>query len=100
MAAVAFKLSDRDYGLDQQQAQFLAGQLQRRLTVPEPVARLADEIWDQSRRNPDAGEVSRDIELDDEQKRELADALARVRPEGDTDAWDTLRDALVRETTQ
>ena len=68
--------------------------------MPEPVARLADEIWDQSRRNPDAGEVSRDIELDDEQKRELADAMARVRPEGDTDAWDTLRDALVRETTQ
>jgi hypothetical protein len=44
--------------------------------------------------------VSRDIQFDDEQKRELADTMARVRLEGDTDAWGALRDALVRETTQ
>lgn len=94
MAAVVFKLADRGYGLDQHQAQFLAGQLQRRLTVPEPVARLADEIWTQSMRNPDARETSQDIELDDDQKRELLDTLTRVRPEGDAAAWDALRDAL------
>lgn len=97
VAAVVFKLTDRGYGLDQQQAQFLAGQLQRRLTVPEPVAKLAEEIWAQSMRNPDAGETSQDLELDDERKRELLDTLTRVHPDGDTAAWDALRDALQRE---
>lgn len=100
MAAVVFTLADRGYGLDQRQAQFLAGQLQRRLTVPEHVARLADEIWVQSMRNPGAGETSRDIELDDEQKRELTDLMSRVQPEGDTAAWDALRHALGAEVAQ
>lgn len=52
MAAVGIRLSDRVYGLDADQAQFLAGQLQRRLTVPEPVARLAEQLWQQSIRTP------------------------------------------------
>jgi hypothetical protein len=99
VAAVVFRLADRGYGLDQEQAQFLAGQLQRRLTVPEAVARLADEIWSQSMRNPDH-ETSDDIELDAEQKRELLDTLTRVRPEGDTAAWDALREALERQSAQ
>jgi len=66
VAAVVFRLADRGYGLDQQQAQFLAGQLQRRLSVRAPVAELADEIWAQSMRNPDVGETSQDIVLDAE----------------------------------
>lgn len=99
VAAVVFKLADR-YGLDEQQAQFLAGQLKRRLTVPEHVARLADEIWAQSMRNPDAGETSRDIELDYEQKRELAEVMSRVQPDGDATAWNALRDALVADVAR
>jgi hypothetical protein len=45
-------------------------------------------------RNPDAGETSRDITLDDGQKRELRDTLRRVRPDGDTAVRDALRNAL------
>jgi hypothetical protein len=96
MAAVGFELSDRVYGLDQHQAQFLAGQLQRRLTVPEPAARLADEIWNQSLLNPDS-QPSRDIELDAGRKAELLEILRRLTPEGDRAAWDALADALDRE---
>jgi hypothetical protein len=97
MAAVGIRLSDRIYGLSQEQAQFLAGLLQRRMTIPEPVAALADQLWAESMRNPDAGHVSRDILLDDEQKRELLDTMSKVRPDGETEAWDELRDALRRE---
>lgn len=93
MAAVGFQLSDRVYGLDQSQAQFLGGQLQRRLTIPEPIARLADEIWHQSMLNPDS-EPSRNIELDDGQKTELLELLRRLTPEGDQTAWDALADGL------
>jgi hypothetical protein len=99
VAAVVFRLADRGYGLDQQQAQFLAGQLQRRLRVPDTVARLAVEIWSQSMRNPDR-ETSQDIELEAEQKLELLDTLTRVRPDGDAAAWDALREALERERAQ
>jgi hypothetical protein len=97
VSAVGIRLSDRVYGLDAAQAQFLAAQLQRRLTVPEPVARLADELWRQSMRNPDAGEASRDITLDEQQKRELLDTLTRVQPEGDAIAWNELAAALRRD---
>lgn len=97
MAAVGIRLSDRVYGLDADQAQFLAGQLQRRLTVPEPVARLAEQLWQQSIRNPDASELSEDITLDEQQKRELLDTLSRVQPEGDVSAWNELAAALRRE---
>lgn len=97
MAAVGIRLSDRVYGLDAAQAQFLAAQLQRRLSVPEPVARLADELWQQSMRNPDASEASEDITLDEPQKRELLDTLTRVQPEGDATGWNALAAALRRE---
>ena len=90
MAAVGFKLRDRTYGLDVEQAQFLAGQLQRRLRTPGPVEQLASEIWRQAMRDPDAGEVSQDIELTREQKQELLKTLIQVHPEGETDAWDAL----------
>jgi len=49
--------------------------------------------------NPDR-ETSKRIELDAEPKRELLDTLTRVRPDGDTAAWDALRDALERKRTQ
>ena len=96
VAAVGFQLADRVYGLDQHQAQFLAGQMRRRLTVPEPVGRLADEIWAQSMLNPDS-QPSRNIELDAEQKRTLLEMLRCFTPEGDRTAWDALADALSRE---
>jgi hypothetical protein len=42
VAFVGFRMRDRVYGLSADQAQFLAGTLRRRLTVPEPVEQLAD----------------------------------------------------------
>jgi hypothetical protein len=68
--------------------------MRRRLTVPEPLARLADEIWQQS--SPDS-QPSRNIELDAERRRELLGMLRRFTPEGDRTAWDALTDALGRE---
>lgn len=99
MAAVGFQLRDRAYGLDANQAQFLAGQMQRRLTVPESVALLADAIWEQSMLNPDV-QPSRNIELNDEQKRDLLEMLGRSTPEGDRAAWDALADGLERELAE
>ena len=96
MAAVGFQLKDRVYGLDANQAQFLAAQMRRKLTVPEPVAILADQIWEQSMLNPDS-EPSRNIELNAEQRREMIDLLRRFTPEGDRAAWDNLAEALERE---
>jgi hypothetical protein len=96
VAAVGFQLKDRVYGLDGPQAQFLAGQMRRRLTVPEPVERLADAIWEQSMLNPDS-EPSRNIELDAKQTKELLEMLLRFTPKGDRTAWDALADALSRE---
>jgi hypothetical protein len=96
MAAVGFQLHDRVYGLDANQAQFLAAQMQRRLTMPVPIAELADQIWEQSMLNPDA-EPSRNIELTQEQKRETVELLRRFSPEGDRDAWDSLAAALEQE---
>jgi len=90
MAAVGFKLRDRTYGLDAEQAQFLAGQLQRRLRTTAPVEQLASAIWQQAMRDPDGGEVSKDIELTRDQKQELLETLIRVRPESDSAAWDAL----------
>lgn len=94
MAAVGIRLSDRVYGLDADQAQFLAEQLQRRLNVPEPVARLSDQLWHQSTRDPDAGEPSENITLDEQQMRELLDTLSRVTPQGEVSAWNELAAAL------
>ncbi len=99
MAAVGFRLAERVYGLDQHEAQFLAGQLQRRLAVPEPIADLADQIWVQSMRNPDT-EVSDDITLSNEQKRALVETMSRVSPDGDAAAWNALAEALRRELGQ
>jgi hypothetical protein len=96
MAAVGFQLCDRVYGLDANQAQFLAGRMQRRLTVPEPVAMLADAIWEQSMLNPDV-QPSRTIDLSNEQKEELLERLRRFTPEGDRAAWDALADGLEHE---
>ena len=96
VAAVGFQLIDRVYCLNQDQAQFLGAQLRRRLTVPEPIERLADAIWEQSLLNPDS-QPSRNIELDAEQKKELLEMLRRFTPEGDRTAWDALADALDRE---
>lgn len=97
MASVGFRLVDRVYGLDQEQAQFLAGQMQRRLTVPTVVADLSDEIWVQSMRNPDAGETSADVVLDEERKRVLLEVMSGVKPDGDREAWDALVEALKRD---
>lgn len=97
MASVGFRLTDRVYGLDQHEAQFLAGQMQRRLSIPPVISDLADEIWAQSMRNPDAHETSSDIILEDERKRALLETMTRVKPEGGQDAWDTLVAALERE---
>jgi len=96
VTAVGFQLADHVYGLDQHQAQFLAGQMRRRLTVPEPVAQLVDEIWEQSMLNPDA-QPSKNIQLSLEQKKELLEMLRRFTPEGDRTAWDALADGLERE---
>src|SRR5712691_9163310 len=99
MAAVGFQLADRVYGLDQHQAQFLAGQMQRRIAIPEPIALLADEIWEQSMLNPDS-QVSRNIEPSPEQKEELLETLRRFTPAGDRTAWDALAEALDRELSE
>jgi hypothetical protein len=58
MAAVGFRLNDRVYGLTAEEAQFLGGQLRRRVVLPDALAQLADEVWEQSMLNPDAGEIS------------------------------------------
>ena len=99
MAAVCFQLRDRVYGLDANQAQFLAGQMRRRLTMPEPIGELADRIWDQSMLNPDS-EPSQNIELSNEQKREMLELLRKLTPEGDPDAWGRLADALEQELAE
>lgn len=96
MAAVGFQLRDRVYGLDANQAQFLAAQMQRTLTIPESIAQLADQIWEQSMLNSNVG-PSRNIELTPEQKRETVELLCRSSPEGDRDAWDSLAAALEQE---
>jgi hypothetical protein len=99
MAAVAFQLRDRVYGLDGNQAVFLAAQMRRKLTVPEPIAELADSIWEQSMLNPDS-EPSQNIELTPEQKRETVELLRRFTPEGDREAWDALASALENELAE
>jgi hypothetical protein len=99
MAAVGFQLRDRVYGLDAKQAQFLAGQMRRKLTVPESVAQLADDIWEQSMLNPDV-ERSRNIRLTVEQRREMVELLRRFMPDGDRDAWGNLAVALEGELAE
>jgi hypothetical protein len=97
MAAVGIRLGDRVYELTPEHAQFLAGQLQRRLVVPGPVGDLADQLWAQSMLNPSAGEVGRDIVPTEEQKRAALETMTTLRPEGDAAAWDELAAALRRE---
>lgn len=99
MAAVGFQLRDRVYGLDANQAQFLAAQMQRKLMVPELIAELADQIWSQSMLNPDS-EPSRNMEPTTEQKQEMVELLRCFTPEGDREAWDNLAAALERELAE
>jgi hypothetical protein len=96
MAAVGFQLGDRIYGLDADQAQLLAGQMRRRLTVPEHIEELADEIWEQSMLNPDT-ERSHNVVLTTEKKRALLETLTHVSPDGDRAAWENLAGVLRRD---
>ncbi len=96
MNPVGVKFHERVYCLDQVQAQFVTGQMQRRLVSPEPIAKLADTIWDRSMRNPDS-KVSEDIRVTEEQKCAVLVALSRVNPEETADAWNSLREGLRQE---
>jgi len=73
--------------------------MRRKLTVPQSIAQLADEIWEQSMLNP-ASEPSRNIELNVEQKRELVELLHGFTAEGDREAWDALATALERDLAE
>ncbi len=61
----------------------------------EPIAGLADKIWEQSMRNPSA-ETREDIVLKLGEKRELVELLTRFTPEGDRTAWNELAGGPLR----
>jgi hypothetical protein len=96
VAFVGIRLEERVHGLKPNDAQRVADQLQHRLTVPEEIAELADQLCVHSQRNPDVGETRQDIVPAEGQKRALLEAMNALRPESDDDGdgWDALVAAL------
>jgi hypothetical protein len=99
MAAVVFKFDDRDYGLNQNQAEYLVSQLLRRIPpIPEPIVRLIDRLEEEIRRDPDR-EPSHDIILDDDQKPGLLNTLS-TRRTGEEPSWDALLKRVERDVIE
>jgi hypothetical protein len=91
VAAVVFGIRSRP-GLDQHEALEVAELLAGRRNLA--AARLAGKIRAQAERDPNRGETSEDIELDDDEASELAALLDEPRWPAERPAFAHLRDEL------